>query len=308
MISTPEGKISHRKEENGGAKPPWLKVRFPSHRNYFLVSDILREHRLSTICQSAKCPNIAACWEQRTATFLILGEICTRNCAFCAVPKGNPLPPSDAEPEAIADAVDALGLKYAVVTSVTRDDLPDGGAVHFARTVRAIRKRRPESKVEVLVPDFKGDHKALEIVLSSGPDIFNHNLETAEALYPHIRRPKENYQRSRGILKAAAEKGARTKSGIMVGLGEKREEILETFSDLRRAGCGLLTIGQYLQPTRASVGVQKYYTPEEFEQLKNIALDFGFKEVESSPLARSSFRAHELYRAALGQDDRECVI
>jgi lipoic acid synthetase len=278
-------------------KPHWLKVRLPSHQNFFYVSNTLKKGKLNTICQSAKCPNVAECWSQKTATFLILGEICTRGCTFCAVKKGIPSPPSAVEPAHVAEAVSLLGLRYAVVTSVTRDDLSDGGASVFAATIRKIKKRTPGIRVEVLIPDFKGDEKALEQVYRAQPDIINHNLETTERLYPQINRPNENYHRSLGVLKKAKKMGAVTKSGLMVGLGEKKEEIIRSLSDLREASCDLLTIGQYLQPSKNNAPVRKYYSPLEFEHLKRIALSFGFGDVESGPLVRSSYKAHKMYNS-----------
>lgn len=278
-------------------KPPWLKVKFPTDPNFFAVSQLVKQGNLHTICQSAKCPNISECWAHRTATFLILGDVCTRNCAFCAVKKGRPSPLSKNEAGQVAEAASVMGLRYVVLTSVTRDDLSDGGASFFVDTVQAIRKKIPPSKIEVLIPDFNGSYASLLAVLSARPDVLNHNVEVPEPLYPEINRPLENYRRSLEVLERAKHNGAVTKSGIMIGLGETKTDILHTFSDLRRAGCDLLTIGQYLQPTKQNVLVKKYYSPLEFEQLKKIALDFGFKEVESGPLVRSSYRAHRLYQA-----------
>ncbi len=278
-------------------KPSWLKVKFPSHQNFFSVSNILENGNLLTICQSAKCPNISECWTHKTATFLILGDTCTRNCAFCAVKKGTPSSPSDDEAFRVTEAASIMGLRYVVITSVTRDDLPDGGASRFAETLKAVRQKIPEAKIEVLIPDFRGSEDALMIVITARPDILNHNVEAPESLYPVINRPKENYRLSLRILKKAKEFGAITKSGLMIGLGETNKDILQTFSDLRRAGCNLLTIGQYLQPTKNNTPVKRYYSPLEFDQLKKIALDFGFEEVESGPLVRSSYRAHKMYNA-----------
>lgn len=278
-------------------KPPWLKVRLPSGQEFFRVSDLLRKRGLHTICQSARCPNVAECWSRRTATFLILGDTCTRDCAFCAVRKGTPRPPRPEEPEEVAEAAVALGLAYAVVTSVTRDDLEDGGAAHFSRVVRAVRSRLPEAKIEVLIPDFKGDERALDIVLRAGPDILNHNLETTESLYPRIGRPAANYRRSLRLLEAAKRKGARTKSGLIIGLGESRAEILGAFADLRAAGCDLLTVGQYLRPAQGNAPVSKYYTPGEFDELRTAALEAGFLEAVAGPLVRSSYFADRLYGA-----------
>lgn len=278
-------------------KPSWLKVKFPSHQNFFNVSNLLKKKNLHTICQSAKCPNIGDCWTQKTAAFLILGDTCTRGCSFCAVKKGAPLLPSPNEALRVAEAVSWMGLRYAVVTSVTRDDLPDGGASLFAATIRAIKKSKPGIKVEALIPDFKGNEEAIKTVIHANPDIINHNLEVPETIYPEINRPKENYLRSLKVLEKSKEMGATTKSGLMVGLGEKMEDIIRTFADLRRAACDLLTIGQYLQPSKTNAPVQRYYTPQEFLSFKRIALDFGFREVESGPLVRSSYKAHKMYNS-----------
>ncbi|MGA2587972.1 MAG: lipoyl synthase [Candidatus Aminicenantales bacterium] len=288
--------ITYLPEETRSAKKPsWLKVAFPSQSGYFSVASLLEKHRLNTICRSARCPNIAECWTEKTATFLILGNICTRACAFCAVEKGKPLPLSAEEPEHIAEAAATLGLAHVVVTSVTRDDLPDGGASQFVRTIRALRKRIPAASVEVLVPDFDGREDALKSVVDAGPDILNHNLETTESLYPKIGRPATNYRRSLGVLGKAKTWGALTKSGLMIGLGESEDDLLRTFGDLRAAGCDLLTIGQYLQPTRAHAAVVEFHPPEEFARLGDIALELGFSDVSSGPLVRSSFHAHKLY-------------
>lgn len=282
-------------ETHAPKKPHWLKVKFPSHKNFFYVSNLLKEKNLQTICQSAKCPNISECWSQKTATFLILGDTCTRECGFCAVKKGVPSSPVSDESTRVAEAVSLMGLNYVVITSVTRDDLNDGGASLFAKTIKKIKYMSPGAKIEVLIPDFNGNTEDLETVLSAHPDILNHNLEVPETIYPKINRPQKNYYRSLNLLKAAAEKGMVTKSGLMIGLGEKLEDILRTFSDLRNALCELLTLGQYLQPTQNHVAVKKYYSPHEFEQIKQIALDFGFKDVVSGPLVRSSFQAHKMY-------------
>ncbi|MDH4198296.1 MAG: lipoyl synthase [Candidatus Aminicenantes bacterium] len=279
-------------------KPAWLKVRLPSDPDYFFVAELVKKHALHTICQSARCPNAGECWSARTATFLILGDVCTRACGFCAVSKGRPGPLDPAEPEHVAEAAAALGLRYAVITSVTRDDLPDGGAAHFARTIKAVRARSPETRVEALVPDFGGDKAALEVVLAASPDVLNHNLETVEALYPLIRRPAESYRRSLAVLERAGLAGATTKSGLMVGLGETVAEVRRAFADLRAAGCDLLTVGQYLQPAADCTPVERYYAPEEFEALRREALTLGFADVAAGPLVRSSYRAEELYATA----------
>ena len=235
------------------------------------------------------------CWSQKTATFLILGDTCTRECAFCAVKKGVPLPLSMDEASRVSDAISSMELNYAVITSVTRDDLPDGGAQLFAKTTKTIKEKNNGVKIEVLIPDFNGNELALETVIQAQPDILNHNVEAPEAIYPQLNRPKKNYHRSLQVLEKSKTLGAFTKSGLMIGLGEKIENILQTFSDLRRASCDLLTMGQYLQPSKSHAPVKKYYSPAEFEQLKKIAQDFGFLEVESGPLVRSSYRAHKMY-------------
>jgi lipoic acid synthetase len=276
-------------------KPSWLKVKLPTHDNYFYVSHLLEDKNLNTICQSAKCPNITECWSHKTATFLILGDTCTRSCSFCSVKKGSPTSLPNFEPEKTAEAIEAMGLHYAVITSVTRDDLPDGGASHFAKTLEAVRKRTPDVLLEVLIPDFQGNEDALRTVLAANPDIINHNIEVPKNIYPLINRPSANYRRSLWILKRAKELGATTKSGLMVGLGEQKKDILQTLSDLRDVSCDLLTIGQYLQPTKQNALIQKYYTPKEFEDLKELALTLGFAEVESGPLVRSSYHAHKMF-------------
>ncbi len=289
--------MSNLQTESEKKKPSWLKVQLPSHVNFFRVGDLLKSQQLNTICQSGRCPNIAECWSARTATFLLLGDICTRNCAFCAVAKGKTSPPSPEEPFRVAEAVNALGLDYAVLTSVTRDDLPDGGASHFVETVRAIKARHTRIKVEVLVPDFQGNQTALAAVIQSGPDVVNHNLETVERCYPLINRPRHHYQRSLDLLRRARQMGAITKSGLMVGLGEEEEEILKTIADLAEAGCHFLTIGQYLQPSRNHAPVHKYYHPDEFDRFSKKALSFGFRAVEAGPLVRSSYQARRMFNS-----------
>jgi lipoic acid synthetase len=292
------------------SKPSWLKVRFPSHQNFFYVSKLLKEKKLHTICLSAKCPNVSECWSQKTATFLILGETCTRDCHFCAVDKGSPLPPPDDEAERVSDAIAMMGIQYAVITSVTRDDLPDGGASLFSETIKAVREKNPGAKIEVLIPDFKGDEAALMTVVNAQPDVLNHNIEAPEILYPFINRPISNYAKSLEVLERAKEWGLVTKSGIMVGLGEKSEDIIQSFSDLSQVSCDFLTIGQYLQPTKSHVSVAKYYSPEEFNQLRHIALDFGFQDVVSGPMVRSSYKAHKMFESLKQESSqaRPCVI
>lgn len=279
-------------------KPAWLKVKLPSHSTYFQVARILKGHGLHTICQSARCPNIGECWERRTATFLILGNICTRNCGFCAVSKGQPLPLDESEPESVLQAVKEMNLRYAVITSVTRDDLPDGGARHFARTIELIKKKSPETRVEILIPDFRGEERWLARVLEAGPDVLNHNLETTLSLYPRINRPEAAYFRSLRVIELAARMGAVTKSGLMVGLGESARDLERALRDLREAGCQLLTIGQYLQPGPRQVPVVRYYSPEEFSAWRELALKVGFRQVVAGPLVRSSYLAENLYEAS----------
>ncbi|MDD8026992.1 MAG: lipoyl synthase [Acidobacteriota bacterium] len=276
-------------------KPDWLKVKFPSQDGYFSVSAILREHGLNTICSSALCPNRAECWTERTATFLILGDVCTRNCGFCAVAKGVPLPPAPDEPERVAEAAASLGLRYVVVTSVTRDDLTDGGGAHFVRVIQALRSRIPGVRVETLVPDFNGEEAPLRAVLDAAPDVLAHNIETVESLYARIGRPAAGYRRSLEVLHRAKALGPSvTKSGLMIGLGETGDDLARTMADLRAAGCELLTIGQYLQPSKRHAPVARYCEPAEFESLRREALGLGFAGVESGPLVRSSYRAHKL--------------
>jgi lipoic acid synthetase len=272
--------------------PDWLKVRIGGGENYFKVKTLLRSAKLHTICEEAKCPNIAECFGSGTAVFLILGNICTRDCRYCNVTHGTPGSLNDNEPSDVAESVNALGLKYVVVTSVTRDDLPDGGACVFYETVQAIRRVNQDCKIEVLIPDFKGDDAAIQKVVDAAPDVINHNIEVVEDLFP-LMRPQGSYQRSLDVLKTLKTMGRRipTKSGFMVGLGESTEQILATMRDLREAGVDFLTMGQYLQPTRNHAMIEKYYTPEEFLELKTAALRMGFTHVESGPLVRSSYHA-----------------
>jgi lipoyl synthase len=272
--------------------PDWLKVRIGGGESFSKVKTLLRSAKLHTICEEARCPNVAECFGCGTAVFLILGNVCTRDCKYCNVAHGKPSPLNKNEPRDIAESVKTLGLKYVVVTSVTRDDLKDGGANVFYETIREIRHLNDECKIEVLIPDFKGNKAALKKVVSAAPDVINHNIEVVEGLFPLIR-PQGDYQRSLGVLKTikTTGRGIPTKSGFMVGLGETNEQILQTMRDLRTANVDFLTMGQYLQPTRNHVEVKKYYTPEEFVGLKNIALSLGFTHVESGPLVRSSYHA-----------------
>jgi lipoic acid synthetase len=263
--------------------------------DYRRVRDVIQSASLNTVCVSARCPNIGECWARRTATFLIMGNICTRNCRFCAVESGRPRPLDPGEPARIARAVRELQLKYAVVTSVTRDDLPDGGARHFAETIRHIKKDQPQCRVEVLIPDFKGSTEALEQVLQAGPEVLNHNIETVPRLYKSVR-PQADYSRSLAVLKNAKAMGAVTKSGMMVGLGETSQEIAETMHELRGVGCDIFTIGQYMQPSKDHLAIECFVHPEEFDRLKRFGIELGFSHVESGPLVRSSYHADAQYR------------
>jgi len=276
-------------------KPSWFKTEIPSSPNFFLLKKILKELKLTTVCEEAKCPNIGHCWGKKTATFMILGDICTRKCRFCAVKKGVPAPPNHEEPLLVAKAVKALGIKYAVITSVTRDDLFDGGASVFVDTIEAIRKLSKNVKIEILIPDFNGNEESLNKIFKTKPEVLNHNLETVEEFYPLINRPSSFYRRSLQILEKAKKHNLVTKSGIMVGLGENKKQIIKTLKDLRSVECDILTIGQYLQPTKNHVPVKKYYRKEEFHELKLIGKELGFKWIEAGPLVRSSFRAQQIY-------------
>jgi lipoic acid synthetase len=280
------------------AKPEWLKVRAPGSDNYLRLKGLMRGLGLHTVCEEANCPNIGECWHHGTATFMILGNTCTRSCGYCNVVHGTPSAPQADEPVKVASAIHALGLSYVVVTSVDRDDLPDFGATHFAQTIRETRQRIPACRLEVLIPDFQGDEAALRIVLDAGPDVLNHNIETVPRLY-RTARPGGRYPRALEVLRRSREiaPDIPTKSGLMVGLGEDWDEVVATLTDLRSAGCQIITIGQYLRPSIANLPMVRYYTPAEFAELKRIALDLGFGHVESGPLVRSSYHAHEQTQA-----------
>ena len=275
-------------------RPEWLKVRLPTGPNFRELVGVMRTQALHTVCEEARCPNIGDCWERRTATFLILGNVCTRHCAYCAIAHGLPTELDVQEPERVAAAATAMGLRHVVVTSVDRDDLKDGGAAVFARTIRLLRECQPRCSVEVLIPDFKGDLEALHTVLDAGPDILNHNIETVPRLFRAVRHGGD-YRRSLDLLARAGARGGRwlTKSGIMVGLGEARDEVFETMRDLRAAGCDILTIGQYLSPGKDYAPIARYYHPDEFAALKAEGQAMGFRHVESGPLVRSSYHADE---------------
>jgi len=274
--------------------PEWIRVRVHEGEDYQQLKRMVRERRLHTVCEEARCPNIFDCWNRRTATFMILGDVCTRACRFCAVTSGRPTELDIGEPLRVAQSVADLGLRHAVITSVDRDDLRDGGAGIFAHTIRAIRRRSPETSIEVLTPDFQGDREAIRTVVEAGPDIFNHNTETVPRLYPRIR-PRAVYENSLGLLAYVKELAPAmvTKSGLMVGLGETRDELLQVFRDMRRHRIDVLTVGQYLRPSRKHAEVVRYYPPEEFRELRTEADAMGFGHVESGPLVRSSYHADE---------------
>jgi lipoic acid synthetase len=279
-------------------KPEWLKIRLGDPTNQNHVLKLIEGLNLHTVCQEAKCPNIFECWSDRTATFMLAGDICTRHCGFCAVGKGKPGLLDAEEPRHVAEAVRHLNLAHAVITSVNRDDLPDGGAAHWAETIRQVRALNPTCKIEVLIPDFNGDPQALSVVLDAEPDVLNHNTETIARLYRRVR-PDADYQQTLTLLERAArrrdeeQRGMLTKSGIMVGLGEEFDEVVELMKDLRRVSCDIMTIGQYLQPYERRLPVERYVTPEEFARWRDLGLELGFRHVESSPLTRSSYHARQ---------------
>jgi lipoyl synthase len=283
-------------------KPEWLKVRAPGSPAYLQLKSLMRDLKLHTVCEEARCPNIGECWTHGTATFMILGDICTRACGYCAVGHGRPHAIDTAEPARVADAVQKLDLAHVVITSVDRDDVADGGALIFAETVREIRKRTPAASIEVLIPDFQGNEAALHTVLDAGPDILNHNTETVPRLY-RLARSGGRYSRTLELLDRSRKyaPSIATKSGIMLGLGEEWDEVISTLADLRKAGCAILTLGQYLRPSAAHLPMARYYHPDEFARLKAESLAMGFTHVESGPLVRSSYHAHEqadAYKAA----------
>jgi len=275
-------------------KPAWLKVRAPGSPNYLRIKGLMKAAGLNTVCEEARCPNIGECWHHGTATFMILGDVCTRACGYCAVPHGMPSPIDAAEPRRLADTVAAMQLQYVVITSVDRDDVADGGASHFAAVITAVRSSTPECRIEVLIPDFQGSAASLRTVLDAGPDVLNHNTETVPRLY-RLARPGGRYPRALEVLDRARTIAPHipTKTGLILGLGEEWDEIVETLHDLRGVGVQVLTIGQYLRPTETHLRMERYYHPDEFAELKRIALDLGFGHVESGPLVRSSYHAHE---------------
>lgn len=273
-------------------KPPWLRVKLPAGETFFELKRLVREHRLHTVCEEAMCPNIGECWNQRSATFMLLGDTCTRSCGFCAVKTGRPGVIDAQEPERVAMAIATLGLRYAVITSVNRDDVADGGSHIFAETIRAVRRQVPACRIEVLIPDFKGDWAALEAVVAARPDVLNHNMESIARLYAQVR-PQARYERSLELLQRVKmfDPAMRTKSGLMLGLGEEPAEIVETMRHLRAVQCDLLTLGQYLRPSAQHLPVVRYYPPEAFAVLKQQGEALGFVHVEAGPLVRSSYHA-----------------
>ena len=287
---------AEKESKDPGKRPDWLKVKLPTGDNYSDVKNLMRRQKLNTVCEEARCPNIAECWNHRTATFMILGDTCTRSCGFCNVKLGLPTELDLDEPKRVAESVVELDLRHVVITSVNRDELKDGGANIFKECVRLIREQKPDCTIEILIPDFKGEKHAFEIIMQNPPDILNHNLETVPRLY-HVVRPQAKYERSLELIKWFKHKGLKTKSGIMVGIGEKTEEVLELMNNLISHGCDILTIGQYLQPTKLHLPVDRFVTPNEFLMYKTEGLKMGFKIVESSPLVRSSYHADEQARA-----------
>lgn len=273
-------------------KPSWLKVKLPTGKEYTKVRQIVSEHKLHTICESGNCPNMGECWGAGTATFMILGNICTRSCGFCAVKTGRPLPVDLQEPERVANSVKLMNVKHCVITSVDRDDLKDGGSIIWVETVKKVREYSPQTTMETLIPDFKGDWENLQRIIDVAPEIVSHNLETVRRLTREVR-IQAKYDRSLEVIKRLKEGGMRTKSGVMLGLGETREEVIETMQDLVNAGCDILTLGQYLQPTPKHLPVKEFITPNQFAEYKEIGLNLGFKYVESGPLVRSSYHAEK---------------
>jgi lipoic acid synthetase len=273
-------------------KPDWLKIRLPKGENYLKVKGIVEGHGLHTICSGGKCPNMGECWAAGTATLMILGDTCTRSCKFCATPTGKPLPPDPSEPAKVADSVRLMNLRHVVVTSVDRDDLPDGGAAHWAETVLKIKEVNPGITIEILIPDFNGNPGFIRQVTDTRPNIISHNLETVKRLTPHVR-SAARYERSLEVLRQVALSGIRAKSGIMVGLGETEAEVMELMDDLRPLNCSILTIGQYLRPTQEHLPVAEYVTPEQFEKYRLAGIEKGFTHVESKPLVRSSYHAEK---------------
>jgi lipoic acid synthetase len=283
-----DGAVAHE----GGVvrRPEWLKVKIPSGENFLRLKELMTQHRLHTVCEEARCPNMGECWNAGTATFMILGDVCTRSCGFCAVKTGRPEFLDREEPQRVAEAIRIMDVRHAVITSVNRDELEDGGAAVFADTIRLAREARPGITIEVLIPDFRGDGDALQTVMNARPDILNHNTETIPRLYPSVR-PQAKYTRSLELLDRAKNGGMVTKSGLMLGLGETNEEVLEVLSDLRAVSCDIVTLGQYLQPSKEHLPVDRFVRPDEFAMLKERGVSMGFRHIESGPLVRSSYHA-----------------
>jgi lipoyl synthase len=293
--------------KNHQVKPPWLKVKAPSGENYARIKNMLGDLKLATVCQEARCPNMAECWSGGTATFMLMGEVCTRGCKFCHVKTGNPKGILDPlEPEKVAYSIAQMNLEYVVITSVDRDDLPDQGSGHFARTVRTIKKLAPELIIEILTPDFRGERDCVDVIVDAQPDVFAHNVETVERLQKKVRDPRANYQQSLKVLTMAKEKNPKihTKTSLMLGLAETDEEIMQTLKDLRAIECDVVTFGQYLQPTPRHLRVEEYVTPEKFQYWQKTAEDLGFLYVASGPLVRSSYRAGEFFMKGIVEKQR----
>ena len=299
MINQHQRAFKEEAEKNKtplGKRPDWLKVKLPVGENYSDVLNLMRRNHLNTVCEEARCPNMAECWNNRTATFMILGDTCTRSCGFCNIKVGIPNELDLNEPRRVADSVIELDLRHVVITSVNRDELKDGGASIFSETIRLIRNEKPDCTIEILIPDFKGEEEAFNIIMNNPPDILNHNLETVPGLY-HAVRPQAKYERSLELIRWFKSRGLKTKSGIMVGIGEQKEEVLALMKDMVEHGCDILTIGQYLQPTKLHLPVDRFVTPDEFKMYKEEGLKLGFRIVESSPLVRSSYHADKHARA-----------
>ncbi|MBI3193523.1 MAG: lipoyl synthase [Ignavibacteriae bacterium] len=273
-------------------RPDWLKAKLPVGENYARLKGLMETRKLHTVCEEARCPNMGECWNHGTATFMILGDVCTRSCGFCAVKTGKPTELDADEPRRVAEAVQLMGVKHAVITSVNRDELFDGGAQIFAETIKQVRALNPGTRVEVLIPDFRGDEFALDILLDAFPDVLNHNMETVPRLYATVR-PQAKYERSLELLQRSKRRGFLTKTGLMVGIGEQEHEVVEVMKDLSAIGCDILTIGQYLQPTKEHLPVARYVHPDEFNRYKKVGKELGFKHVESGPLVRSSYHAEQ---------------
>jgi lipoic acid synthetase len=293
QINTHQKKFAVENPELESARrPAWLKVKIPTGENYLMLKELVQSKKLNTVCEDARCPNMAECWHRKTATFMILGEICTRSCGFCSVKLGKPGALDYDEPERVAESVRDLGLKHAVITSVNRDDQKLGGADVFAMTITKIKELAPGCRIEVLIPDFRGVWEALDVVLDAKPDILNHNIETIPGLYHYVR-PQANYERTLELLLRAKQKGFITKSGFMAGLGETDDEVLELMKDLKNVNCDIVTIGQYLRPDKFHLPVQRYVHPDQFKKYKEIGMELGFRHVESGPLVRSSYHADQ---------------